>query len=344
LGGQTINAPVEDDMTEQAVNFDLQDKIYRLIQENPDWRQYLEEMVQYEDDHYRDEYYAGWEWKTVHTSPGSINRMISAGIVDFNESRSSRRSSYYSLRSREDTRSALQLGETDDTAEGGPQFDADGLFEMVIGHDRVKQLLRFSLKAERPVHVLLHGPVATAKSLLLEDIGRLPGAQMYLGSTTTKSGLVQMMINYKPTYLVIDEIDKMPTEDRQPLLSLMASGKVYRLQSGRNDQVSMQTRVFAGANDVGKVDPPIFSRFVKIAIPAYSHQEFVETAKWVLTRQQGLGPDMALLVANMVSQHTLDIRQAVYVARMAKGHPTRVKDIVDALWPQASGRVTPLRK
>jgi len=53
-------------------------------------------------------------------------------------------------------------------------FPSD-LFEDIIGHEEVKELLCASLLAEKPVHVLLAGPPALAKTLFLWDIERAAG-------------------------------------------------------------------------------------------------------------------------------------------------------------------------
>ena len=46
----------------------------------------------------------------------------------------------------------------------------DDIFEDIIGHDGIKELLTAALLAQGPVHVLLAGPPALAKSLFLWDI------------------------------------------------------------------------------------------------------------------------------------------------------------------------------
>lgn len=326
-----------------TASYTLQDTIYRLVQENPDWRELLTEIVAFEDAHRQEQYYQGWLWQDVHCSPSNINRMITAKIVDLVSS--SRTYNYYRLRSLEDTREALGSDETEIAVPLTEPIDADALFENVVGHERVKTLLRYALKAEGAVHCLLIGPPGTAKTLILSDISRLAGAQMYLGSTTTKAGMVGMLLSYRPSFLVIDEIDKMASDDMSPLLSLMETGVVSRLQHGHYDRVTMPTRVFAGANELAKISAPITNRFARFEIPPYNHNEFLNVSTRLLTNREGLGPDMALLVAREVASHSLDIRDAVRVARMAKGHPARVPEIVACLWPNAGVRgVTPIRK
>jgi len=321
-----------------AVNYGLQDVIYRLLAENPEWRDRLAEMLEWHDAHGQSDIYPGFQWQDVHTQPSTLNRMVVAGLV--NMVSKSRSYTFYRLASLEDTIEALGM----DTAveETLPVAEVDSLFGLVVGHERIKTLLRYALKADAPVHCLLSGPPGTAKTLILSDIGRLPGAQFYLGSTTTRSGLVGLLLSQKPVYLVIDEIDKMDDRDMSPLLSLMETGMVTRLQHGHRERVTMPTRVFAGANDLRRLSAPILNRFARFEIPPYSPAEFVAVCKAVLTQREGLGPEMALHIASEVVQHSLDIRDAVRVARMAHGHPTRVIEICRTLWPsKEASRVSP---
>jgi len=53
----------------------------------------------------------------------------------------------------------------------------DDLFAHVVGHDEVKHWVSKSLASPRPVHILLAGPPATAKSMFLQALGSLPGSQ-----------------------------------------------------------------------------------------------------------------------------------------------------------------------
>jgi Holliday junction DNA helicase RuvB len=324
-------------MAKQAQHdYQLQDAVYRLLQERPEYERYLAEMVEWEDAHPpKDEHdsWSGWEWQDVHTPIGAINSLITWGLVDLRSK--SRSYSHYRLRSVESTREALNSLFLQTKEE---IVSTDQLFDLVVGHDNVKALLVYAVLAERPVHALLVGPPGTAKTLLLSDIGSLPGAQFYVGSTTTKSGLVGLLLSTKPRYLVIDELDKMTDQDMSPLLNLMETGMVTRLQHGVRDRVTLDTRVFAGANDARRISPAIMSRFATFEIPPYSPQDFVRVAIQVLIQREGLGPEMAKLVVNEVVRYSTDVRDAVRVARMAKRIPHQVVNIVDCLWGQREGR------
>jgi len=315
--------------------FALQDTIYRLVQDRPDWRRYLNDMVEWENRHPPRGQYDGWEWQDVHCQIGVINQMIAAAIVD--RVYKSRTSANYRLRSLADTVDALKA------IDAGPEasrISVDELFNLVVGHEKIKQLIRFAVGAERPVHVLLEGPPGTAKTLMLQDVGRLPGAQFYVGSTTTKSGLVGLLLQEHPRFLVIDEIDKMADIDQSPLLNLMETGTVTVLHHGDRQRMEMDCRVFAGGNDSRRINSALMSRFAKFEIAAYTEAEFVTVASAVLEKREGYGPAMAELIATEVVRYSTDIRDAVRVARMARNDPNLVIEVVKCLWPRGR-RPTP---
>jgi len=328
-------------MQAATAGYQLQDLIYRWLQEKPECRENLVEIVAWEEAHCQVEHVIGWEWTDVHCPVSRINMMVSGGIVDVPSK--SRTYTFYRLRSLEETKAALAVEAPQETA---APVDVDSLFTLVVGHERIKQLLRYAIKADQPVSCLLVGPPGTAKTLVLSDIGRLPGAEFYVGSTTTKSGLVGLLLSARPRFLVIDELDKMDDRDMSPLLNLMETGMVTRLQHGARERITLTTRVFAGANDLRRLSAPIINRFAKFEIEPYSAADFVEVARAVLTQREGLGPETAKLIATEVVKFSLDIRDAVRVARMANGHPTRVLEIVRCLWPEGrgQGRIRPLRK
>lgn len=311
-------------------SYRTQDKVYQLLRDRPELREYLEHMVEWETAHPQSDRHPGWLWQEVNCATGTINALIVQGIVQYLEEYSSRSRSYYRLTSVADTRAGL--ANLDIAAVQTGPIDVDSLFSLVFGLEQEKSLLRNALRADKPVHCLLQSPPGMAKTLILGDIGNLPGAEFYVGSTTSKSGLVGMLLTQRPVYLVIDELDKMGLGDMSPLLNLMETGMVTRLIHGANERVSLDTKVFAGCNDVSKIDSAIISRFALVTIPAYSPTEFVNIATRVLIEREGQGPELAKLIARNVVVFSTDIRDAVRVARMARRDPLRVAEIIACLF------------
>jgi hypothetical protein len=82
-----------------------------------------------------------------------------------------------------------------------------------------------ALDSAEPVHILLSGPPASAKTLFLQALMKLKDSYFVDGSNTTKSGMIDYIFGNRPKYLLIDEIDKIPSKDQTFLLNLMA--RVY---------------------------------------------------------------------------------------------------------------------
>lgn len=328
-------------MSEASTAIDWTVLITDALTENPEWARFVAAMCEFEQGRvWRDEW-DGWQWHTVHCNPRVVNQMVGAGVV--NVVSESRKYTHYRLVSLVAAQEALAMVSVRPVEEQAEQGTIANLFEFVVGHDSAKMLLRYALQAPDPVHCLLIGPVGTAKTMMLDDIARLPNAEMYLGSTTTKAGLVGLMVAKRPRFLMLDELDKMDKEDMWPLLTLMESGVVMRLQHKLQERVHVITSVFAGANDVSKLPNTILSRFVQIRVPGYTADEFIEVSRQVLMRRVGIGEQEAWNIATEVCKVSLDVRDAVKVGKLTKGYPLRVFEVIEALWPEGRRRnVVPL--
>lgn len=100
------------------------------------------------------------------------------------------------------------------------------LFEDIIGYDNIRKLFGMALDSDEPVHILLSGPPASAKTVFMKCLMKLQDSYFIDGGNTTKSGMTDYVFNNKPKYLLIDEIDKMPAKDQAFLLNLMETGIV----------------------------------------------------------------------------------------------------------------------
>ncbi len=256
------------------------------------------------------EHYLGWEWHQIPAAAQKLKVLVEEGLIRINYS--SRSSTCYLVQDSDLARQAL--GATD---EGVQEGQAPGnLFGHIVGHDEVKFWMQKSLASTDPVHILLSGPPATAKSLFLEAVGSLSGAQYALGGSSSKAGIADFLINFRPRYLIIDELDKMRGEDFSVLLSLMQSGVVARLKRQMREVEQMTTWVFAGVNRRDRLPPELLSRFVEFQFTPYSEQEFTRVAEEVISRQLGKDRSLARYTAEQVAKRTRDVRQAIQVARL----------------------------
>jgi len=197
----------------------------------------------------------------------------------------------------------------------------DDLFEPIVGFDDIKEILRRSLTSQRPVHQLLHGPPASAKTLFALELERVGAARYTLGSSSSKAGLRQMLMEDQPNVLIIDELDKGNRRDHSVLLSVMETGILVESLYGRHDGVRLETRVFATANDKTVLPTELLSRFGEgLCIRAYTAEEFLTVASRVLMMREGAPEDIAKVIAIATLQHlrSRDVRDAVRVFRLAQ--------------------------
>jgi replication-associated recombination protein RarA len=94
-----------------------------------------------------------------------------------------------------------------------------GLFDGIVGFDDVKELFDMSIRADSPVHLLLVGPPASAKSLFMSSLTKLESSYFAVGSSSTKSGIFDYLFEYRPRYFIVDEIEKLNKRDQTSLLN-----------------------------------------------------------------------------------------------------------------------------
>lgn len=259
----------------------------------------------------------GWDWREVRVAPQILNRLYLEGYLD-NPFKSN---SYTGYKLSQKGRAAVQGIEelSSDTGEDEKLELPEDLFGDIIGHDDVKELLRATLQTEKPVHVLLSGPPALAKSLFLWDIERVCGerAAWLVGSGASKAGLWDLVVNKRPRVLLIDEIDKMNAVDTAALLSMMEGGRLVRAKKGRELDITHPIWVVAASNRYYKLSPELLSRFALCKIEPYSRSDYLTVVKGVLIHREGVPEEMAQEIGERLDGRSQDVREAVRVARLA---------------------------
>ena len=229
----------------------------------------------------------------------------------------SRSTTTYKLKDPELVRECLAKLDEVETGVEDAEIPTD-LFDFIIGHDEIKNLLMRSVHSEQPVHVLLVGPPATAKSMFLGELARLPYSRFALGGSTKRGGLEDYLLEFRPRVLIIDEIDKMDMRDMSVMLSLMESGVVTRLKKRMRETEQMKTWVFGGANRDGNIWPELKSRFFTLHLKEYSEADFMVIVMSVLTTREKVNPDVAKTIALHLSKLTRDVREAIHFGRLCK--------------------------
>ena len=193
-----------------------------------------------------------------------------------------------------------------------------GLFDNIVGYEDVKALYEMAIKAERPVHLLLVGPPASAKSLFMSSLTKLERSYYAVGSSSTKSGICDYLFEYRPRYFIIDELEKMNKKDQTSLLNLMESGILSELKHNQKRMTQLKTWVFASSNSTDKLLPPLLTRFKDIHLKPYTEEEFVNIAVEILDREEGIDRDVATMIADAVFNRlkSTNIRECIRIARL----------------------------
>ena len=263
----------------------------------------------------------GWSWQQVGVFSGIINNLVVNGLAVVTYQ--SNKHTNYRLTDKAKELLAKPSGTEEQVVPVEALFkkvSIEALFSDIIGHDDIKVLLKECLAAEKPIHILLYGPPSLAKTLFLWDVERYAGQQAawILGSSTSKSGLLDLLSNRKPRILLIDELEKMNRPDMASLLSVMEGGRIVRAKVGRGLDSQLDVWVIAAANFVGKLPRELLSRFAKKELHAYSTKEFQEVVLGILMRREGLDEQSATQVATALIGRTNDIRDAIRIARLSK--------------------------
>lgn len=193
------------------------------------------------------------------------------------------------------------------------------LFESIVGYIDVKKLFQMSLSSDRPVHILLVGPPASAKTLFMLECMKLERSYFTLGSHSTKSGMIDYLFEKRPRYLLVDEIEHMPMKDQTALLSLMETGIVSETKFQKTRNTQLKTWVFATSNGTDRMLTPLLSRFVVLHFKQYSFGSFQEVCTHILGHE-GVPPDVAAAIADAVwtKLKSKDIRDCIKIGRLAR--------------------------
>jgi Holliday junction DNA helicase RuvB len=276
-------------------------------------------ILEYEQTHDPKEFSLGWSWSDVRVAPATLNNLLLKGFLKEKFHSNSYRGLLLTELGREQANLLAEPTETYEKPQDKTLTLPDDIFEDIIGHNEVKELLTTVLLAGKPVHVLLAGPPALAKSLFLWDIERVCGEQAVwlVGSATSKAGLWDLVAERQPRILLIDELDKMNAADTAALLSLMEGGRLVRAKKGRTLDVTIPIKVIAATNQVAKLSLELKSRFAMWKLRPYDAAQYLMVVKGVLVRHEDVNPELAEEIAQKLEGKTQDVRDAVRVARLS---------------------------
>ena len=312
-------------------------RLFQLLLQHESWAAILKEALQAEVEgeekfrinNYGD--YFGWEWFSVHTPVPTLHKMVTEKVLDI--TLSSRSGTHFKVRDPELVTEVIKALE-EPTVGLPPSVIPDNLFDIIVGHDNIKTIVRYAIDAEKPVHLLFSGPPASAKTLFLMELSRLPESYYCLAQTTTQAGLANLLFVYQPQFLLIDEVERLSGEHVGVLNSLMATGVISESKFNKTRHMELTTKVFAAGIRVNLLPKDLMSRFTRLKFDAYIEPEFIKVATKVLTSLENSLEELAIEIARSVwakNETSSDIRQCVQVARLCSGDPDRAREILKIL-------------
>jgi holliday junction DNA helicase RuvB len=151
------------------------------------------------------------------------------------------------------------------------------VFSNIEGLVDIKEMMLRALESSERAHTLLVGPPACAKSLFMLEIGEGMRYESYFteGAATTKAGLQKFIAeNPHKEIIIIDEIDKMPIQHQEGLLTMMERGEFTTTKVRNTKTVKANMVIFATSNSTERLSKPLLSRFTVFEIPEYTYEEF----------------------------------------------------------------------
>ncbi|MFO8050080.1 MAG: hypothetical protein R6V01_00060, partial [Thermoplasmatota archaeon] len=280
--------------------------------------------------HPDDDYYEKFEWEDVLVDYHKLRKWLLAGFISLPYKSSNHK--MYQFIDIDATEKAIDEFKRIQKVEREPQDNKpirvkDDLFTSIYGLDDIKEVIKMAMKADKQVHVALWGPPATAKSLFLLELSRLESSHYVVGSSSTKVGLSEILMDHKPRMLLIDEIDKLAKhpDDLSVLLSLMETRLVKNAKHGKHDSVKLNTKIFAAGN-INNLPAELESRFISLTFQEYGEEDFKKVAVHYLVKAENVDRDLAEYIANEVYKFSKDVRKARHIARLCE-----TKDEVDTM-------------
>ena len=284
----------------------------------------------------------GFRWYHVGVKPPELNSLVARGILEIISS--STTATYYRLKNLKATKEKIreiekteEREEKEEEEEPEPEIEEEkeekpkpevreeekpeNLFDVIIEYNEIKDVFRRAIERKARTNFLLIGEPATAKSLFVNEISRLPNTELVVGSGLTKVGLTELLLTRKPDFLIIDEIDKITSkDDLSVLLRLMETGDVKTTKHDMHISKKMNTVVFATANRATKLTPELLSRFVVLNFRKYTNEEFKKISMNVLMKREGKDEELAEYITYLVMNKlgSRDIRDCIKIARLSE--------------------------
>jgi replication-associated recombination protein RarA len=197
------------------------------------------------------------------------------------------------------------------------------VFSKIEGLDDIKEMMLRALESSERAHTLLTGPPASAKSLFMLQIEKFIRSKVYFtdGASTTRAGIQKFVAeNQDREIIIIDEIDKMPLQHQEGLLTMMERGEFTSTKVRNTKTVKANIVIFATSNGTERLSKPLLSRFNVFEIPEYTYEEFEGIALRIVKK---LHPNAVIQIASSVwKTGSKDIRDVLKIAKLCSSADT----------------------
>jgi MoxR-like ATPase len=127
--------------------------------------------------------------------------------------------------------------------------------------------------------------------------------------------------------IIIDEIDKMPIQHQEGLLSMMERGEFTTTKVRNTQAVTSNVVIFATSNSTERLSKPLLSRFTIFEIPEYSYEEFEAISIRIIKK---LPQNVVIQIASSVwKTGSKDIRDVLKIAKLC--NPADTQEDIDRL-------------
>lgn len=205
------------------------------------------------------------------------------------------------------------------------------IFDSIIGYADIKKVMQSMINSEHSVSILLSGSAGCGKSMFLKEILKFHNEESYYidGSRASKAGIFDVLFEDKENkikYLLIDEIDKLASNDQESLLTLIQDGKLIQtLKSNSRQKTYENLSVICASNHKQDLLYPLLTRLFVIPIKDYTLEEFKEITLRILPERYGTSEELANHIAEKIwtkekimRKEIPNIRDCEKIAKLSK--------------------------
>jgi hypothetical protein len=195
--------------------------------------------------------------------------------------------------------------------------DEEAFFSEIIGYYDIKKLLLNCIQSSdrEPIHVILDGPPASAKSMFLLQMQKKLADLYYVDCTNASGpGMVEYLFKNDVKYLLLDEVEKMSRSNQNVLLNVMETGMLTSTKSKE-----MNLSIYATTNDIDSISKPFRSRFLEFSLPQYTYEDFCEIAVKLLNVRYEHPEEISLKIADTVWNKikSKDVRDILAIGKLS---------------------------